>query len=618
MQREYCGDRDASNAIEGRNVRDRTSGIVAIGSNIHHFTVAGGVALHYFGFACESARFPTAIQRIEGHRCTERRGLAREYSSTRSNAAAVALFWQTRMKQRRMKRFIAAVAVFSCAYALLTEARNAVPGNPRSVILSVAPQDRAAFATWSPIPGASYVLRWKAAAASNWVALDVGTSTSRAVLNLPNGVSHLFQLEARLSLSESVVSAPIESTPRARSGCAAIEYYPWLPPVSFFCTKQALDDYLARRGIDPLTLRCRQQPVTEWTVHIPDCIYTTAGGEQFLLLRSADVRFAGANQYPQSADIRRFARHAIWGVRDPFASALAASRTFLSQPIVGNVTHHAYAQSVELAYPGALPTRITWFMPPAPIPGRHAIYHEGHGGAAVEIGFDTIDWLLDRGWSVIAVDMPLLGLNRVDARPGLEAHGQFEALDDGVTSTLRFFLTPVRSVVDWIVEVEAGRNPDILMIGRSGGGLTSYIYGAIDPRIDIVVSVAGGRPISERLDAPWGAAELGDYEQTLPHVFNVVGHEHLMLAAGSKASMYIYNLWDGCCFRIQPDSAFVQYLRGGSAPMGKEISVFVDPDNPAHSIGPRGYIELDAFLGRALTVVGHPPSPPSGMRVTGK
>jgi hypothetical protein len=516
-----------------------------------------------------------------------------------------------------MKRIAAAIAILFLGYSLLIEARSVSPGVPRTVILSVAPQDNAVFATWSPIPGATYVFRWKTVTAGAWQTLDVGASNARAVTNLSNGVSHIFQVEARFPALGSIISAPIEATPRPRPGCVTIEYYPWLPPVSFFCTKQALDDYLGQRGIDPLTLRCRQQQITQWTVNIPDCLYTTPGGEQLLLLRSADTVFAGANQYAGSADIRRIARHAIWGEDDPFATPLVASRTSLPQTLIGNVTHHAHAQSFQVAYQGGLPTRITWFVPAWPIYGRYAIYHEGHGGAGAEIGADTIDWLLDRGWTVITVDMPLLGMNRVDARPGLEAHGQFESLDDGVASPLRFFVTPVRTIVDWIVELEAGRNPDILLIGRSGGGLTSYVYGAIDPRVDIVVSVAGGRPISERLDAPWGASELGDYEQTAPHLYNAVGHEHLMLAAGSKGSMYIFNQWDACCFRIQPDSAFVEYLRGGSDRLGKTITVFVDPGNPAHSIGPQGYVELDAFLARAMTVVGRPPNAPSGMRVIG-
>ena len=133
----------------------------------------------------------------------------------------------------------------------------------------------------------------------------------------------------------------------------------------------------------------------------------------------------------------------------------------------------------SIAYPGGLPSRITWFVPRAPWNGRFAIYHEGHGGAAVEIGAETIDWLLDRGWHVIAVDMPLVGLNRVDTRPGLEAHGEFESLDDGLTSPITYFLSPVRLIVDWIHELDPGRDPDLLLIGRSGGRPDVVVYGAV-------------------------------------------------------------------------------------------------------------------------------------------
>lgn len=515
-----------------------------------------------------------------------------------------------------MTRNRVTVLFLIAACTVLMQARATVaPPAPGSVILSAAPQDSEVFASWSPIAGATYVLRWKAIPASQWRALDAGLSTSRAVTNLPNGVAHAFQVEARLSAGNTIVSSLVEATPRPRPGCVAIDYYPWLPPVSFFCTKQALDEYLNQRAINPLTLRCRQRQVTVWNVDIPDCLYTTPGGDQLLLLRSADTVFAGTNQYPSASDIRRTARRAIWGSDDPFIKPLSSTRQTLPQTVTGSVSHSAQAQSFEVTYPGGFPTRITWFVPQVPANGRYAIYHEGHGGAAIEIGAETIDWLLDRGWNVIAMDMPFIGLNSVDARPGLEAHGQLESLDDGVMSPVRFFITPVRAIVDWIVEIESIRDPDILLIGRSGGGLTAYMYGAVDPRIDVVVSVAGGRPISERLDAPWGAAELGDYEQTAPHLYNAVGHEHLMLAAGSKGSFHIFNLWDGCCFRIQPDSVFVQYLRDASQLLGKPVGVFVDETNFAHSIGSQGYVELALFLDQVQWRGGRLPSPPTGFRI---
>ena len=486
--------------------------------------------------------------------------------------------------------------------------------SPQSLILTAAPQDREVFATWSPLAGADYVLRWRRTTAATWNTIAAGSATSRAVAGLTNGVAHDFQVEARVAGAVVAISATIRATPRARPDCAAIEYYPWPPPVSFFCTKAALDDYLAAQNIDPLTLRCRQRAVTAWTVDVPDCLYTTTQGEQLLLLRSADTIFAGANQYPKPSDVRLYARQAIWGDADPFSGPAPVVRTVLPQTLIGHVTKHIHAQSFQIALQGGLSSRITWFVPASPVAGRYAIYHEGHGGAAVAIGAGTIDWLLERGWHVIAVDMPLLGANTADARPGLQSHGDFDSLE-GAVSPLHYFLAPVQAVVDWILEEDPYRDPDLLMIGRSGGGLTSYLYAAVDPRIDIAVSIAGGRPISERLDAPWGAAELGDYEQTIPHLYNVAGHEHLMLAAGSKGAFYLFNRWDSCCFRVEQDGAFVEYLRGASTALGKQVGVFVDPNNPAHSIGPQGYVALDAYLSEVLNRVRRIPSAPTGMRI---
>jgi dienelactone hydrolase len=486
--------------------------------------------------------------------------------------------------------------------------------SPQALILTAAPQDREVFATWSPLAGADYVLRWKRTSASTWNAIAAGAATSRAVPALTNDVAHDFLVEARVGGALVAISTTIRATPRARPDCVALEYYPWPPPVSLFCTKAALDDYLVTRNIAPLTLKCRQRAVTAWTIDTPDCLYTTPQGEHLLLLRSADTMFAGANQYPKPADVRRYARQAIWGEVDPFAGAAPVTRTVLPETLIGHVTRHIHAQSFRIAYQGGLSSRITWFVPAAPVSGRYAIYHEGHGGAAVTIGADTIDWLLQRGWHVIAVDMPLLGANTADARPGLQTHGDFASLD-GAVSPLQYFLAPVQAVVDWILEADPFRDPDLLMIGRSGGGLTTYLYAAVDPRIDIAVSIAGGRPISERLDAPWGAAELGDYEQTIPHFYNVVAHEHLMLAAGSKGAFYVFNRWDACCFRVDQDGAFVDYLRGAATAIGKPVGVFVDPNNPAHSIGAQGYAELEVYLNQILNRVPRIPTPPTGMRI---
>ena len=518
------------------------------------------------------------------------------------------------------RRVLLTLALSACAAVLSVSAERAQDGvaadaPPPSIVLQGAPQDGAVFATWSSVPGADYVIHWRRVSSANWSAAAVGAGQSWNISPLSNGVVHLLYVEARRAGLTVAVSRVIEALPRARPDCAALDYYPWLPPVSFFCTKPALDEHLRARAIDPRSLRCRQRTVSSWDAHTPNCAYTAPDGEQFLLSRHADRVFTGATHYPAPDSIRRAARDAIFDRHDPFSSGFSWTITELPQAAIGRVSRQAHAQSFLVQYPAGLPSRITWFFPRAPVHGRYSLYHEGHGGAAVDIGADTIDWLLDRGWHVVAIDMPLLGVNRVDARPGLQAHGELEALDDGVTSPLRFFVSPVLSVVEWIAQGHRGGDPDLLLIGRSGGGWTSYLYGALDPRIDVVVSIAGGRPLSERLDAPWGAAELGDYEQTLPHLYDAVGHEHLMLAAGGRGAFYVYNEWDSCCFRVSPDSPFVAYLSGAAAAVGKPISVFVDSEHPWHSLGPRGYTALDAYLSQVLTRETRIPSAPRGMRV---
>jgi hypothetical protein len=489
------------------------------------------------------------------------------------------------------------------------------PEQPHSIILSAAAQDAEVFVTWSSLAAAQYTVRWKPSSTGAWNVLNAGSSSARAVTGLVNGVPHDFQIEARQAGSLVAVSAVISATPRPRPSCVVLDYYPWVPRVSFFCTKAALDAYLQEQAINPLSLRCRQRLVTEWNADSPDCLYAAPSGEQLLLLRSADFVFSGGNQYPNPTDIRLHARRAIWGDNDPFDQPSTATWTTLPQPIVGAVTRHVQAQSFRIAYAGGLSSRITMFTPQVPVAGRYSIYHEGHGGAAVEIGAETIDWLLDRGWHVIAVDMPLIGTNSGDMTPEIHSHGHFDLLDGAVTGPIGYYLSPVQSIVDRIVELNPGHDPDVLMIGRSGGGWTTYAYAAVDPRIDVAVSVAGGRPISERLDAPWGAAELGDYEQTVPYLYNAVAHEHLMIAAGSKGSFHIFNKWDTCCFRVQRDSAFVHYLLGTSTALGKSVGVFVDEENAGHSIGALGYLELERYLGQVSWHVPRVPKPPSNFRI---
>jgi hypothetical protein len=263
------------------------------------------------------------------------------------------------------------------------------------------------------------------------------------------------------------------------------------------------------------------------------------------------------------------------------------------------------AESFVVELPGGLRSRVIWFTPRCgSAANRFAIYQEGHGGMAVDIGATTIDWLLARGWQVIAVDMPIVGMNAADMRADLQTHNDFLSMDDGVTSSLQLFLLPEKAIVDRIVE-QSGADPDIILVGRSGGGWTTYVYGAMDSRVDAAIQVAGGRPQSERLDADQ-PLELGDFEQTSPFLFDRVTHEDAMIAAGSKGSLHIFNVWDPCCYRVKPDDPFAEYLRKASLSLGKRVEVLIDENNHDHSISTAAYSVVGKFLDEVMPGVSEP------------
>lgn len=458
------------------------------------------------------------------------------------------------------------------------------------LFLNAAPQGSQLFLSWNASPGATYRVRWREAGTTRWMVADAGSASTFAVSGLTDFVNYEVELQ-----SSDGGRAITRSTPHARAGCAAIGYMSWDPRMSFFCSWLQLDLFLQREQIDPLRLRCRNQPITSWNAAAPDCLYELPNGNLALLLRHADDVFQQPVGYRDPAAVSRVTRSILWPSGDPFVTNAPLPLHDIA-PIAGRVRTAARIESQRFDTAPGIASRVSWFTPLQPRANRFAIYHEGHGGAATDIGAETIDWLLARGWTVIAMDMPISGENAADIAPELAVHSDFDRRDDGGTSPLADFLLPVKAVVDAIVARSGGVDPAILMVGRSGGGWTTYTYAAIDPRIDVAVPVAGGTPQSVRLGGIVPALEVGDYEQSWPTLYTIVRHEDLMTAAGSRGSLIIYNQFDGCCFRVRPDAPFLAYLRGAAAALHQNIDVFVDERNAQHAIGPAGYERLDAYL----------------------
>lgn len=179
-------------------------------------------------------------------------------------------------------------------------------------------------------------------------------------------------------------------------------------------------------------------------------------------------------------------------------------------------------------------------------PGTCVVYQQGHEGE-VWHGRQVLRGLLKQGYRVVALAMPLLGPNcqpTVDLRRHgpvrLQEHDAFALLDaETGRSSIRFFVEPVLACLNRLQNEGYTR---IAMLGSSGGGWTTTLCAALDPRITLSFPTAGSLPLDLR-----DRGELSDYENYLPPLYNVANYPELYVMAASgagRASIQILNEYD--------------------------------------------------------------------------
>lgn len=475
-------------------------------------------------------------------------------------------------------------------------------GPEADAIVRAFPEPAGAHVTWW-VDGEAAPLRldWQDSSGGQRGSVDVSGRTSWSIDGLVDGEA----ITVELSSGDSPLGLPASVTPRPRPGCSFVDYQPALPGVSLFCTKQAIDDHLRETGTSPDTLRCRGRRVEVWDRHAADCVYTV-GGRQLILSRAVDD--VPDLQEPLAPDlVRRAGRDLIWGESDPW---VAPDRY---PELVAAPGGDPDAVEYEVDLGDGLFSVITRVAPPSLVAGRYAIFHEGHDASALtptspdellpKGGRDMIDRLLANGFTVYALDMPLEGRNATESGP-LRTHTDLVSLDSGGTSPVGRLLLPAKLVIDRIeadAAAEGVDDPLILMMGRSGGGWTTNMVASLDDRVDVAVSVAGGLPQSQHLLDPMGPWEIGDYEQYVPHIYDIVGNENLIAAAGRSASFLSYSPIDLCCHRLGPDTPFVEWLGRWSDEFTKPITVSIDVGNRRHGPSATQFAQLDAFLAQLPT-----------------
>ncbi|MCK6505132.1 putative metal-binding motif-containing protein [Myxococcota bacterium] len=237
-------------------------------------------------------------------------------------------------------------------------------------------------------------------------------------------------------------------------------------------------------------------------------------------------------------------------------------------------------------------TSVAYLFHPVKSNGKLMIFHQGHSVAyAADGGQQAVDFFLGRGWQVVAMCMPLYG----ECTGPYASHGEMYSATFEGASYLQFFLQPVAEVVNYAQDDLGAR--EIGMIGISGGGWTTTLAAALDPRIRVSVPVAGSLPIYLRSHA----RDLGDAEQYGYEFYQVIGYPDLYVLGSigaGRRQLQVLNRYDSCCFAgtlYQDYEDEVAARVEGLAPGA--FSVFLDQSHSSHQIS---RFALEAAIGHAV------------------
>ena len=217
------------------------------------------------------------------------------------------------------------------------------------------------------------------------------------------------------------------------------------------------------------------------------------------------------------------------------------------------------------------------------------IFHHGHFVDPI-YEKQIIQSFLDNNYAVLVISMPLTGQN---SKPiiNLEKFGTFNLnfhndlifLESKDFSPLKFFIEPISSSINYLDQNSSFTH--YYMMGISGGGWTTGVYSALDPRIEKSFPVAGTSPMFLRFNNP---NNFGDYEQMNPDFYNIANYleQYVMASNGENREQFqIFNKNDPCCFSGNDYLIYEDDVQNILSQIGNgKFSIHIDENNLKHSI----------------------------------
>ncbi len=227
--------------------------------------------------------------------------------------------------------------------------------------------------------------------------------------------------------------------------------------------------------------------------------------------------------------------------------------------------------------------------------GEIILFHAGHDGDFIKHKA-IIAKLLRENYEVLAFCMPLLGINnqpviKIDhvGYVKLENHDFMCFLEPRQGNPIKYFIEPVITAINYVERNYNYRR--ISMIGLSGGGLSTTLSAAIDPRIALSFSIAGSLPLHLHQKGR-------DFEQMSPKMYKKFSYLELYVMASygeRRKHFQINNQYDPVCFYGINSLTYKQTVEEKVKKLGLgEYNLFIENNYFDHAISEK---VLDMILG---------------------
>lgn len=253
-------------------------------------------------------------------------------------------------------------------------------------------------------------------------------------------------------------------------------------------------------------------------------------------------------------------------------------------------------------------TADAYYMRPVDANGDLVVFMMGHFGHLMWRK-DTIGRFVEAGYTVVGIPMPLSGTNNQPVVNStefgtfkLEHHDQFGYLETAEFSPIQYFLEPPAAAVNY-----AQRHGDYettAMVGISGGGWTTTLYAAVDPRIERSYPVAGSHPMYLRRLPPTDG-DTGDYEQSVPGLYRTANYLELYVLGSvgeGRKQIQILNQYDPCCFAGAAPQTYAPAVERTVDRIGAgEYQLYLDASHRDHQISEEAMAIIHEDIENATT-----------------